>query len=60
MNHKKVLRLMWESDLLCHVKRRRVKTTDSRHRFSSCPNLVKGMVVRRKKELQEAEKSNGE
>jgi transposase InsO family protein len=34
INHKKVLRLMRESDLLCRVKRRRVKTTDSRHRFA--------------------------
>ncbi len=33
VNHKKVLRVMRESDLLCRVKRRRVKTTDSRHRF---------------------------
>ena len=33
INHKKVLRLMRESDLLCRVKRRRVNTTDSRHSF---------------------------
>jgi putative transposase len=47
VNHKKVLRLMRESDLLCRVKRRRVKTTDSRHRFPRYPNLVKGVTVRR-------------
>ena len=47
VNHKKVLRLMRESDLLCRVKRRRVKTTDSRHRFPRYPNLVKGITVRR-------------
>jgi putative transposase len=47
INHKKVLRLMRESDLLCRVKRRRVKTTDSRHRFPRYPNLVKGITVRR-------------
>jgi hypothetical protein len=29
VNHKKVLRLMRESDLLCQVRRRWVKTTDS-------------------------------
>jgi putative transposase len=46
VNHKKVLRLMRESDLLCRVKRRRVKTTDSRHRFPRYPNLVKGATVR--------------
>jgi len=47
VNHKKVLRLMRESDLLCRVKRRRVKTTDSRHHFPRYPNLIKGMVITR-------------
>jgi putative transposase len=47
VNHKKVLRLMRESDLLCRVKRKRVQTTDSRHRFSRYPNLIKGMVLNR-------------
>ncbi len=47
VNHKKVLRLMRDSDLLCRVKRRCVKTTDSRHRFPRYPNLVKGMVISR-------------
>jgi putative transposase len=45
VNHKKVLRLMRESDLLCRVRRRKVKTTDNRHRFPRYPNLVKGMVI---------------
>jgi len=45
VNHKKVLRLMRESDLLCHVKRKWVRTTDSRHHFSRYPNLIKGMVI---------------
>jgi putative transposase len=47
VNHKRVLRLMRESDLLCQVKRRRVRTTDSEHRFPRYLNLVKGMVVTR-------------
>jgi putative transposase len=47
VNHKRVLRLMRESDLLCRVKRRRVKTTDSHHQFPRYPNLIKGMTVRR-------------
>jgi len=34
INHKKVLRLMRESDLLCQVKRNWVKTTDSRQCLS--------------------------
>jgi putative transposase len=46
VNHKKVLRLMKESDLLCRVKRRWVKTTDSRHRFPRYPNLIKGIIIR--------------
>ena len=45
VNHKKVLRLMRESELLCHVKRRWMKTTDSRHYFPRYPNLIKGMVI---------------
>lgn len=45
VNHKKVLRLMRESDLLCRVKRKWVKTTDSRHRFPRYPNLIKRMVI---------------
>jgi len=47
VNHKKVLRLMRESDLLCRVRRQRVKTTDSRHRFPRYPNLIKGMAISR-------------
>jgi SAM-dependent methyltransferase len=33
VNHKKVLRLMRESDLLCRVKRKKVKTTNSKHHY---------------------------
>jgi putative transposase len=47
LNHKKVLRLMRESDLLCRVRRRWVKTTDSNHRFPRYPNLIKGMAITR-------------
>lgn len=46
VNHKKVLRLMKESDLLCRVKRKWAKTTDSKHGFPRYPNLIKGMVIR--------------
>jgi putative transposase len=45
INHKKVLRLMRESDLLCRARRKRVKTTNSKHLFPRYPNLIKGMVV---------------
>lgn len=47
VNHKKILRLMRDSDLLCRVKRKWVKTTDSRHGFPRYPNLIKGMVINR-------------
>jgi putative transposase len=47
VNHKKVLRLMRESDLLCRVKWRKVRTTDSLHRFPRYPNLIKGTVITR-------------
>jgi len=38
VNHKKVLKIMWESDVLCRVKRRRVKTTHSHHHFPRYPS----------------------
>lgn len=47
VNHKRVRRIMKESDLLCRAKRKWVKTTDSKHRFPRYPNLVKGLVVSR-------------
>jgi putative transposase len=47
VNHKRVLRIMRESDLLCRMKRRRVRTTDSRHGFPRYPNLIKGMAISR-------------
>jgi transposase InsO family protein len=45
VNHKRVLRIMKESDLLCRMKRRWVKTTDSRHCFPRYPNLIKGLAI---------------
>jgi len=45
INHKRVLRLMRESDLLCRVKRKWVRTTDSRHGFPRYPNLIKGAFI---------------
>ena len=47
INHKKVLKLMRESDLLCRVKRKWVKTTDSGHHFPRYHNLIKEMVIDR-------------
>jgi transposase InsO family protein len=45
VNHKRVLRIMRQSDLLCRMKKRWVKTTDSRHCFPRHPNLIKGLVI---------------
>lgn len=45
VNHKKVLRLMREDNLLCLRKRKFVRTTDSRHGFEVYPNLVPGLLV---------------
>ena len=45
VNHKRTLRLMRESDLLCRVKRRWINTTDSRHGFPRYLNLVKDVVM---------------
>jgi putative transposase len=45
VNHKKVLRVMRESDLLCRLKRKKVRTTDSKHHFPRYPNLIKNKAV---------------
>lgn len=45
VNHKRVLRIMREESLLCHLKRQFVPTTDSHHPFEVYPNLIKGMQV---------------
>ncbi|MFL5667550.1 MAG: IS3 family transposase [Ktedonobacteraceae bacterium] len=42
VNHKRVLRIMREESLLCHLKRHFMPTTDSRHHFPIYPNLVTG------------------
>ena len=47
MNHKRVLRLMSEDNLLCIRKDFKPKTTDSRHDPRVYPNLVKGLKITR-------------
>ncbi len=44
VNHKRVLRIMREESLLCHLKRHFVQTTDSRHPYPIYPNLVNGQT----------------
>jgi putative transposase len=46
VNHKRVLRIMREESLLCHLKKRFViATTNSRHRFPIYPNVLAGVVL---------------
>lgn len=48
VNHKRVLRIMQEESLLCHLKKRFViATTNSRHRFPVYPNVLAGIVWER-------------
>jgi len=45
VNHKRVLRVMREESLLCHLKRRFVPTTDSGHDWRTYPNLLTDTVL---------------
>ena len=45
VNHKKVLRIMRESSLLCAVKHSYKRTTNSQHPYPRYPNLVKDTIV---------------
>lgn len=51
VNHKRVQRLLAEMGLQRPVKRRRTRTTDSRHPFHRYPNLVAGLKARRPDEV---------
>lgn len=54
VNHKRVLRVMREESLLCHLKRSWVKTTDSEHGLRVYPNLLKECGWRRLTGLNQA------
>jgi len=45
VNHKKILRLMKEDNLLCAKKRFKPVTTDSNHGFNVYPNLIKSLNI---------------
>ena len=47
VNHKRVLRLMREDNLLCVRKRFKPRTTDSDHNLRTYPNLIKGLEITR-------------
>jgi putative transposase len=44
-NHKRVLRLLREDNLLCLRRRAFVRTTDSNHALTVYPNLARGLVL---------------
>lgn len=54
VNHKRVLRLMREECLLCQLKRRWVRTTDSEHGLRVYPNLLADCGWRRLTGLNQA------
>ncbi len=45
VNHKKVLRIMREGDLLCRPRRRWVKTTNSDHSYPRYPNRIQDLLI---------------
>ena len=45
VNHKRVLRLLREDNLLCLRQRAFVRTTDSRHNLTVYPNLARSLVL---------------
>ena len=51
VNHKRVLRIMREDNLLCLRKRRFLATTDSDHGLPVYPNLARGLLVERMNQL---------
>jgi len=45
VNHKRALRIMRKSSLLVVTKKRRVRTTDSNHRYPAYSNLTRDLVL---------------
>jgi putative transposase len=45
VNHKRVQRIMQEADLICKIKKRWVRTTDSNHPYPVAPNLLKDAKI---------------
>ncbi len=51
VNHKRVLRIMREDNLLCVRKKFKITTTDSNHNLPVFPNLAKGIAVTKPNQL---------
>ncbi len=54
-NHKRVLRLLREDNLLCLRQRAFVRTTDSNHALTVYPNLARGLALSNINQLWEAD-----
>jgi len=55
VNHKKVLRIMRQENLLCKARKTFKATTDSSHRLRKYPNLIDGLVLTRCDQLWHAD-----
>ena len=55
VNHKRVLRIMREESLLCHLKRHFVRTTDSQHGLPVYQNLIAGRAAQAPDEIWHAD-----
>lgn len=55
VNHKRVLRIMRQESLLCHLKKRFVVTTDSNHGHPTFPNLLSRTVLSRPNQVWQAD-----
>jgi transposase InsO family protein len=55
VNHKRVLRMMRDKNLLCRARRAFKATTDSSHSFKKYPNLIDGLVPYRTNQLWHAD-----
>ena len=45
VNHKRVLKIMGQESLLCHIKRAFRATTDNKHSLRRYPNLIAGLNI---------------
>jgi putative transposase len=55
VNHKRVLRLMRDKNLLCRARKAFKATTDSSHYFKKYPNLIKDLIPYRTDQVWHAD-----
>ncbi len=59
VNHKRVLRIMRQEALFCHLKRSWIATTESHHTLQTYPNLLAGLAVERPNQAWVADSISG-